>query len=205
MNIKQISKKIIKIILIIFFIILILVSFILLMLYFDFSKDNYIIEEKGKIHEINSIIPKPWDKLYPNSWFKKILRLENNFKWIRTKEQVEKKYDKNFLQLYRWIQWWIYYYDTWLNIKEQWKIHLKVFYLWTNIQLSQSKIRKDSITEVDNTLWETIRFKSKNDFTIQEWDWWDYYWARFELRYTPKNSFTRKILEDYYIIEWWER
>ena len=167
----------------------------------DSTYSENIIEQKP-------YIPKEWHRLYPEWWFSKLEDLADNFYWIRTKEQLERSYDKNTFHIYNWLQWGMYTYDAWLNIPVEWYIFMKVYNILTDTELSADSIKKHSTINVLPTNWEVKKFSLSDDLTIYEWGMWQYRGARFELWYVPLwlwAWWTQKLLEDYYIVDGWER
>ncbi len=158
--------------------------------------------------KVEYYIPEAWHRLYPEWWFKDLWILEDDFHGIRTKEQSSLNPDKNTFQIYKSFQGWLYTYDVWLNIPVQWKIYFKVYDLLTNTELSSESLSRRSTMSVPSTHWKIKYFSFPDHFTVYEWDWWEYYGARFELWYVPLapwRDWTKKLLEDYYIIDWWMR
>jgi hypothetical protein len=160
------------------------------------------------IVEQEHYIPKEWDRLYPEGWFSKPEDLADGFHWLRTEEQLARNYDQNTFHVYNWLQWGMYTYDAWLDIPAEWYIFMKVYTVLTNIELSADSIKERSMIKVSSTNWEVKKFSLSGDLKIYEWGMWQYQGARFELRYMPLLAWvwwTQKLLEDYYIVDGWER
>ena len=74
-----------------------------------------------------------------------------------------------------------------------------------NIPLSEDRLEERSRVEIDSTTSFT-KLVNKQEFTIYEGDWEDYYAARVEVWY--RNAATkqeRKLLEKVYRVEGWMR
>jgi len=131
-------------------------------------------------------IPKIWDAGYPRDWFNYPGVFHGDF--------------SNSFEIVKWKQRWFYVLKTNLNNFE-WVVYLRAYSVPNNIELSKNKLLKLSEHKV----------KDSNDiiqreFKIYEWDWWEFYWVRFELWLKWENNFvSQKIWEKYYIIEWWQR
>ena len=85
---------------------------------------------------------------------------------------------------------------------------MKVYNILTDTELSADSIKKHSTINVLPTNWEVKKFSLSDDLTIYEWGMWQYRGARFELWYVPLwlwAWWTQKLLEDYYIVDGWER
>lgn len=158
-------------------------------------------------------IPEEWHYLYPEKWFKDLAVLQDDFHRIKYDYQKNLDFQENTFQIYKWFQGWIYSYEAWLNVPVSWEIYLRAFDLLTNTELSKDRLKRDSTLYVSDTLGNIKLFSlldsgERGDFTIYEWGWWEYYGVRFELWYLPFGPWAwwlQKLLEDYYIIDWWER
>lgn len=179
-------------------------------LWYDIWSDfmNEPLQEPREKKEF--FIPEEWHYLYPKNGFSDLAILKDDFDNIKYDYQENLSFKENTFQIYDGFQWWIYSYEAWLNIPVSWEIYLKAYDLLTDIELSADRLKKVSTLQVSNTLWEIKLFsllesEGRGKFSIYEWDWWEYYWARFELWYAPFNGWAQKLLEDYYIIDWWMR
>lgn len=187
--------------------------FYIIISFFIFCTDAWRVWFKDDPYDEKSVqktiyfIPPEWHYLYPERWFKELLEFQDAFGEKRAKQE-NIIYNNNTFQLYKWFQGWLYTYDAWLNIPASWRIYFKVYDLLTNTELSSDSLPERSTMSVSSTNWEVKYFSSLDHFTVYEWDWWEYYGARFELWYLPLESWTewlQKLAEDYYIIDWWMR
>ncbi len=114
--------------------------------------------------------------------------------------------DKEDITLINWMQWWIYFVNANINPWEEWYVYLKVFEVTKNIPLSEISIKEDSTEYIWWSNKPEDKFFYNTEIIIYEWDWWDYYPARFELWFVPKKWWEeRKITEKVFKIEWWQR
>jgi hypothetical protein len=155
---------------------------ILLFLYpFDFFADNLSVPKNV---EFQKPIP-----LYQNDTVK-----------------TEEVNNADFI-LYDGIQPGIYKYDIYLNQIEKGKVYLKVYEITQNQILSEEDIQNRSSINVYNSAPELKRFKLKDDFTVYEGNWDQFYGSRIEVWFKP-NSLSRperKLMTKNYIIQGWER
>jgi len=176
--------------------------------------NSFYIEEIDNVPEKREFyIPKPWDRLYPEWWFKELAILKDDFEGVKYDSQENLNVEDNTFQIYKWFQGWIYSYEAWLNIPAPWKIYLKAYDALTNTELSSDRLKDASVINVMDTggkfhLFSLLDKRDRRFFTIYEWDWWEYYGAKFELWYSPTGSWSQqlqKLAEDFYIIDGWER
>ena len=93
---------------------------------------------------------------------------------------------KDFI-LYDYFQSGIYKYDLFLNKIEKGKVYLKIFEITKNQKLSERSIKEESQIEVENKTDEIKRFELKDEFTIFEGDWGQFYGGRIEVWFKPDN------------------
>lgn len=113
--------------------------------------------------------------------------------------------EKECLQVWNDFQGGLYQYSFYYPELPDGDVFLRCFEVTENIELSISRLRKASTVKViDHTEFGMIA--DKQNFTIYEGDWGDYYAARIEVWY--KNARTgkeTKLLEKIYRVEGWMR
>ena len=113
--------------------------------------------------------------------------------------------EKECLQVWNDFQGGLYQYSFYYLELPDGDVFLRCFEVTENIELSTSRLRKASTVKViDHTEFGMIA--DKQNFTIYEGDWGDYYAARIEVWY--KNARTgkeTKLLEKIYRVEGWMR
>lgn len=113
--------------------------------------------------------------------------------------------EKECLQVWNDFQGGLYQYSFYYPELPDGDVFLRCFEVTENIELSISRLRKASTVKViDHTEFGMIA--DKQNFTIYEGDWGDYYVARIEVWY--KNARTgkeTKLLEKIYRVEGWMR
>ena len=113
--------------------------------------------------------------------------------------------EKEYLQVWNDFQGGLYQYSFYYPELPDGDVFLRCFEVTENIELSTSRLRKASTVKViDHTEFGMIA--DKQNFTIYEGDWGDYYVARIEVWY--KNARTgkeTKLLEKIYRVEGWMR
>lgn len=156
-------------------------SLILLFYPFDFFADNLNIPK-------NVDFEKPIS-LYQNDTVK-----------------MEKVENADFI-LHDGMQPGIYKYDLYLNQIEKGKAYLKVYEITQNQILSKEDIESSSSINVYNPAPELKRFELKDDFTVYEGNWDQFYGSRIEVWFRPnsKNRPERKLMTKNYIIQGWQR
>ena len=114
--------------------------------------------------------------------------------------------EKTDFQLYNSFQPGLYEYDFWTNKIENGTIYLKAYEITKNTPLSEDRLPERSSINIENKSDSIKKFSTINHFTIYEGDWGDYYSARFEVWFKPRNGGKeRKLFEKNYIIEGWMR
>lgn len=130
----------------------------------------------------------------------------NNMDMLKPDSITNKKVNKADFQLYSSFQPGLYEYDFWTKKIDSGVIYLKAFEITKDYALSTDRLRQRSSVKVYNPTDSTMKFGTKNEFTIYEGDWGDPYAARFEVWFKPDNGGKeRKLLEKNYIIEGWQR
>lgn len=113
--------------------------------------------------------------------------------------------EKECLQVWNDFQGGLYQYSFYYPELPDGDVFLRCFEVTENIELSTSRLRKASTVKViDHTEFGMIA--DKQNFTIYEGDWGDYYAARIEVWH--KNASTgeeTKLLEKIYRVEGWMR
>ena len=113
--------------------------------------------------------------------------------------------EKECLQVWNDFQGGLYQYSFYYPELPDGDVFLRCFEVTENIELSISRLRKASTVKViDHTEFGMIA--DKQNFTIYEGDWGDYYAARIEVWY--KNARTgkeTKLMEKIYRVEGWMR
>jgi len=110
------------------------------------------------------------------------------------------------LDLAQGMQGGIYQVNAQINPGEQGHAYLKVYEQTRNTRLSEERltIRSQQIVGWSNDPRE--RFRYQVEVTVYEGDWGVYYPARFELWFVPASGAAeRKLLEDIFKIEGWQR
>ncbi|MBB4805670.1 hypothetical protein HNP38_000942 [Chryseobacterium defluvii] len=150
---------------------------------------------------------------YPYDFFANNLDIPENIKFEKPLEipyeenKPTPKVDKQDLVLYDYSQPGIYKYDVYLNNIEKGKIYLKVFEVTKNKLLSEKSVKNRTEMFVFNPADTLKRFELKNDFTIYEGDWGDFYGSRIEVWFKPDqlNKPERKLFTKNYIVQGWMR
>ena len=110
-----------------------------------------------------------------------------------------------YLVIWNDIQGGMYKYDFYHGPLPAGEIFLRCFEVTENIPLSEDRLEESSRVEIDSTT-SFSKLVNKQEFTIYEGDWEDYYAARVEVWH--RNAATkqeRKLLEKVYRIEGWMR
>lgn len=156
-------------------------SLILLLYPFDFFADNLIVPQDVRFDKPVS--------LYQNET-----------------EKSERVFNSDFI-LYDGFQPGIYKYDLYLNQIEKGKVYLKIFEISQNQILSEDDIENRSSINVYNPTQELKKFALKDDFTVYEGNWDQFYGSRIEVWFRPnsKRCPERKLMTKNYIIQGWER
>lgn len=150
---------------------------------------------------------------YPFDFFADNLRVPEDVKFekpisIHQNETVKsEKVDKADFILYDGIQPGIYKYDLYLSQIEKGKVYLKVYEITQNQILSEEDIENRSTINVYNPTSELKRFELKDDFTVYEGNWDQFYGSRIEVWFRPntKSQPERKLITKNYIIQGWQR
>ena len=101
----------------------------------------------------------------------------------------------------------IYTYEVYLNKIEKGIVYLKIYEITKNEILSKNGIERESQIVVENLSNEIKKLKLKDDFTVFEGNWGQFYGSRIEVWFRPenKNEKERKLFSKNYIIQGWER
>ena len=113
--------------------------------------------------------------------------------------------EKECLQVWNDFQGGLYQYSFYYPELPDGDVFLRCFEVTENIELSTSRLRKASTVKViDHTEFGMIA--DKQNFTIYEGDWGDYYAARIEVWHKNASSGEEtKLLEKIYRVEGWMR
>lgn len=118
---------------------------------------------------------------------------------------VDTQTSDSYLQLWNGIQGGVYNYSLYYPELPDGEVYLRCFEATENIELSASRLRGASTVEVKNHT-GFGKVADKQQFSIYEGDWDDYYAARIEVWH--KNASTNeetKLLEKVYRVEGWMR
>lgn len=120
-------------------------------------------------------------------------------------EPVDSLDPNTYLTIWNSFQRGIYTYDFYYGPLSSGEIYLKCFEVTENLPLSEERIAESSKVLINSTS-SFEKLVSRQEFTIYEGDWGDYYAARIEVWY--RDSVTkeeRKLLEKVYRVEGWMR
>lgn len=120
-------------------------------------------------------------------------------------EPVDSLAPNTYLTIWSGSQGGIYTYDFSYGPLPSGEIYLKCFEVTENLPLSEERIAESSKVIIAPTS-SFSKLVSRQEFTIYEGDWGDYYAARIEVWY--RDSATkeeRKLLEKVYRVEGWQR
>lgn len=148
---------------------------------------------------------------YPYDFFAEGLKIPENIKFEKPLKLNNEKdrvniHHQDFI-LYDCFQQGMYKYDLFLHKIEKGKVYLKIFEITSNQILSEKSIKRESQIEVENKTDEIKRFELKDEFTIFEGDWGQFYGGRIEVWFKPDNinKPERKLITKNYIIQGWMR
>ncbi|WP_180563881.1 hypothetical protein [Chryseobacterium sp. JV274] len=148
---------------------------------------------------------------YPYDFFAEELKIPDNIKFEKPLKLNDEKDRVNIHQqdfiLYDYFQPGMYKYDLFLHKIEKGKVYLKIFEITKNNILSEKSIKEKSKIEVENNTDELKRFELKDNFTIYEGDWGQFYGSRIEVWFKPDaiNKPERKLITKNYIVQGWMR
>lgn len=120
-------------------------------------------------------------------------------------EPVDSLAPNTYLTIWNSFQGGIYTYDFYYEPLSSGEIYLKCFEVTENLPLSEERIAESSKVLINSTS-SFEKLVSRQEFTIYEGDWGDYYAARIEVWY--RDSVTkeeRKLLEKVYRVEGYMR
>lgn len=120
-------------------------------------------------------------------------------------EPVDSLNTNTYLTIWNGIQGGIYRYDFYYGPLPAGEIYLKCYEVTDNYQLSEYRLTKASRVKFDTTT-SFSKLADRQQFTIYEGDWNDFYAARIEVWY--KNAATKeekKLAEKVYRVEGWMR
>lgn len=152
---------------------------------------------------------------YPYDFFADSLKIPENIKFekpinlnesINSNAKISSVSTPTFL-LYDGFQPGIYQYEIYINEIEKGYTYIKVYEITNNELLSGDDIKQKSKIIVENSTNELKKFKLKDDFTVYEGDWGQFYGSRIEVWFQPenKNEKDRKLFSKNYIIQGWQR
>lgn len=111
----------------------------------------------------------------------------------------------SYFQIWNSFQGGIYQYSFYYPALPDGEVFLRCFEVTENIELSASRLKQASIVEVKNHTGFGL-IADKQQFTIYEGDWGDYYAARIEVWHkNASNKKETKLFEKIYRIEGWSR
>jgi len=111
----------------------------------------------------------------------------------------------SYLSIWNGVQGGIYRYDFYYGPLPAGEIFLRCYEVTENIPLSKDRIEERSKVAIDSTTSFT-KLVDKQQFTVYEGDWDDYYAARIEVWF--RNSSTKeeqKLMDKVYRVEGWMR
>lgn len=112
----------------------------------------------------------------------------------------------NFLQIYNDFQGGIYLYDFHYTALPAGEIFLRCYEATENIPLSPKVIPAKSKVEIAATDYSFTQLVNKQEFTIYEGAWGDYYAARIEVWHRSATTGKEiKLMEKIYRVEGWQR
>jgi len=149
----------------------------------------------------------PFDFFADNLSIPTDIKFEKPISLNQNAEVKSKKIDKANFILYDDMQPGIYKYELYLNKIEKGKVYLKIYEITQNQILSEEDIQKSSLIDVYNPTSELKKFEIKDDFTVYEGNWDQFYGSRIEVWFKPnsKNQPERKLITENYIIQGWQR
>ena len=113
--------------------------------------------------------------------------------------------DDSYLQLWNGIQGGIYLYSFYYPALSDGEVYLRCYEASKNLELSASRLRVASTVEVKGHT-EFGLVADKQQFSIYEGDWGDYYAARIEVWHKDASTGVEtKLLEKTYRVEGWMR
>lgn len=124
---------------------------------------------------------------------------------LGTTEPVDSLDANTYLTIWNGSQGGIYRYDFYYGPLPAGEIYLKCYEVTENIPLSETRMKKRSRVKFDTTT-SFSKLADRQQFTIYEGDWNDFYAARIEVWY--KNAATKeekKLAEKVYRVEGWMR
>ncbi|MDR6487025.1 hypothetical protein J2799_001510 [Chryseobacterium vietnamense] len=148
---------------------------------------------------------------YPYDFFAEELKIPKNIKFekpLKLDDEKDRVYShQQDVILYDYFQPGLYKYDLFLHKIEKGRIYLKIFEITKNQILSEKSIKAKSQIEVENKTDELKRFELKDNFTIYEGDWGQFYGSRIEVWFKPDdvNKSERKLITKNYIVQGWMR
>ncbi|NML58845.1 hypothetical protein [Chryseobacterium cheonjiense] len=109
--------------------------------------------------------------------------------------------------LYDGFQPGIYQYEIFLNKIEKGTVYLKIYEITKNQILSETDVANNSKMQVYNSTNELKRYQLKDDFTVYEGNWGEFYGSKIEIWFQPddKKQKERKLMSKNYIIQGWQR
>lgn len=111
----------------------------------------------------------------------------------------------SYLQIWDGSQGGIYNYDFYYGPLPAGEIYLKCFEVTEDIPLSDYRLKKASMVQINGTS-TFSKLVDKQEFTIYEGVWNDYYAARIEVWFKDaKTGDEKKLLEKVYRVEGWMR
>jgi hypothetical protein len=152
---------------------------------------------------------------YPYDFFAKDLEIPKNIKFEKPinpnksptsgSHKITDKKETFFL--YEGFQPGMYQYEIFLNKIEKGTVYLKIYEITKNQILSEIYVTENSKIQVYNSTNELKRHLLKDNFTVYEGNWDEFYGSKIEVWFQPddKKQKERKLLSKNYIIQGWQR
>ena len=120
-------------------------------------------------------------------------------------EPIDSLDDRTYLQLRNGYQGGIYEYDFYYPYLPAGDLFLRCYELTKDIPLSEERVAEASKVSIDS-VFTFSQVVDKQEFTIYEGEWGDYYAARIEVWFRDaRTGEERKLLEKVYRVEGWMR
>ena len=125
--------------------------------------------------------------------------------YSHSKVPVDSLAPDTYLTIWNGFQGGIYTYDFYYGSLPAGEIYLKCFEVTENLPLSEERIAESSRVAIDSTS-SFSKLVRRQEFTIYEGDWGDYYAARIEVWHRDAaTKKEKKLMEKVYRVEGWMR
>lgn len=119
--------------------------------------------------------------------------------------EIDSLASDTYLQIYNDYQGGMYLYDFHYPALPAGEVFLKCYEATENIALSKERIEEASRVQIEGTT-QFTQLANKQEFTIHEGVWGDYYAARIEVWHRNADTGEEtKLLEKIYRVEGWQR